>query len=61
MAKKYRDIKLPEEIAKIIDEHIIGREGYRSRCEYAIKIIIQDLIKRGVLKRENGVEFYEYY
>jgi len=50
MAKKYKDIKLPEDIAKIIDEHIVGREGYRSRSEYAIKTIIQDLVKRGLLK-----------
>ena len=35
MAKKYRDIKLPE-IAKIINEHIAERE-YQSRRKYGIK------------------------
>jgi len=50
MVKKYKDIKLPEEIAKVIDENIVGREGFRSRSEYAIKTILQDLTRRGLLK-----------
>jgi len=43
MGKKYKDIKLPEEIAKIINEQIVGREEYRSRSEYVVKTILQDL------------------
>lgn len=54
MGKKYKDIKLPEEIAKIINEQIVGREEYRSRSEYVVKTILQDLAKRGFLKSKRG-------
>lgn len=51
MAKKYRDVKLPEHFVEIIDKYIVGREGFRSRSEYVTKVVLEDLARRGLIKR----------
>lgn len=50
MAKKYKDVKLPEDFVEIIDRYIVGREGFRSRSEYVTKVVLEDLIRRGLIK-----------
>jgi len=50
LAKHYRDVKISEEVAKIIDEQIVGRQGYRSRNQYVNELILRDLKKRKLLK-----------
>jgi len=52
MAKKYKDVKLREDLVDIIDKYIVGRHGFRSRSEYVTQIILKDLIKRGLIKKE---------
>ena len=51
MAKKYKDVKLRKDLVDIIDKHIVGKQGFRSRSEYVTQIILKDLVKRGLIKK----------
>jgi len=51
MAKKYKDVKLREDLVDIIDKYIAGRHGLRSRSKYDTQIILKDLVKRGLIKK----------
>lgn len=49
--RKKRDIgriDIPIGITNIIDEWILGREGYNSLTENIVKTIVKDLIRRGL-------------
>ncbi len=52
---KYKDVKLPKYLADIIDKCLVGKEGYRSRNDYVIKTIVEDLKRKGFLKEVKKV------
>ncbi len=46
---EYKGVKIPAELAEIIDVKLVKESGYTSRADYIKECIRNDLRKRGLL------------